>query len=91
MEAYLQAFVNFKQNNWAQLLSIAEFAYNNTKNASTSYMPFELNCRYHSWVSYKKNLDSRLKSKTAKNLFSKLQNLMAIYQQNLYHAQKLQK
>ena len=29
MEAYLQVFVNFKQNNWARLLLMAKFAYNN--------------------------------------------------------------
>ena len=47
MEAYLRAFVNFEQNNWAKLLSMAEFAYNNAKNASTGHTPFELNCGYH--------------------------------------------
>ena len=44
MEAYLQVFVNFKQNDWAKLLPMADFAYNNAKNASTGFMPFELNC-----------------------------------------------
>ena len=39
MEAYLQAFVNFKQNDWARLLLMAEFAYNNVKNASTGHTP----------------------------------------------------
>ena len=48
MEVYLRAFINFKQNDWARLLLIAEFAYNNTKNASTGYMPFELNYGYYS-------------------------------------------
>ena len=33
IEAYFKAFVNFKQNNWAQFFLIAEFAYNNAKNA----------------------------------------------------------
>ena len=46
MEAYLQAFVNFKQNNWARLLPIAEFASDNTKKASTDHKPFELNYNY---------------------------------------------
>ena len=86
IEAYLQAFINFKQNNWARLLLMAEFAYNNAKNASTGYIPFELNCGYHLWVSYGKNLDPRSQSKTAKELSSKLQNLMAACQQNLHHA-----
>ena len=35
IEAYLQAFVNYKQNDWAKLLPMAKFAYNNIKNAST--------------------------------------------------------
>ncbi len=43
MEAYLRAFVNFEQNNWARLLPIAKFAYNNTKNASIGYMTFKFN------------------------------------------------
>ena len=91
MEAYLQAFVNFEQNNWARLLLMAEFAYNNAKNASTGYIFFELNCRYHSLVSYKKDLDPCSKSRTAEKLSSKLQELMTFCQQNLHHAQELQK
>ena len=89
IKAYFQAFINFEQNNWAQLFSMAEFAYNNAKNASTSHIFFELNCGYHSCVSYEKNLDSRSKSKIAEELSSKLQKLMTVCQQNLYHAQKL--
>ena len=37
IEAYLRAFVNFKQNDWAKLLPMAKFVYNNAKNLSTSY------------------------------------------------------
>ena len=59
MEAYFQAFVNFEQNDWARLLPMAEFAYNNAKNASTGYTPFELNCGYHPCVSYEKDIDLR--------------------------------
>ena len=70
---------------------MAEFAYNNTKNASIGYISFELNCGYQPRVSYKKDLDPRSKLKTAKELSSKLWNLMAVCQQNLYHAQELQK
>ena len=40
MKAYLRAFVNFKQNNWARLLPMAEFAYHNAKNASTGHTSF---------------------------------------------------
>ena len=57
MKAYLQAFVNFKQNGLARLLLMAEFAYNNAQNASTGYTSFELNYRYHPRISYKKDLN----------------------------------
>ena len=91
IEAYLQVFVNFEQNDWVQLLPMAEFAYNNAKNASIGHTSFELNCGYHSQVFYKEDLDPRSKSKTAEKLSFELQNLMAICQQNLYHAYELQK
>ena len=91
MEAYLRAFVNFEQNDWARLLPMAEFAYNNAKNASTGHTFFELNCRYYPRVFYKEDLDPRSKSKTAEELSFELRNLMAVCQQNLHHAQELQK
>ena len=91
MEAYFWAFVNFEQNNWVRFLLMVEFAYNNTKNASISYTFFKLNYGYYLYISYKKDLNPHSKLKTAKKLSSKLQNLMAVCQQNVYYAQKLQK
>ena len=90
IEAYLRAFVNFEQNDWARLLSIAGFAYNNAKHASTSFTPFKLNCRYHPRVFYEENFDPRSQSKTTEKLSFELRNLMAACQQNLHHAQELQ-
>ena len=72
MEAYFQVFVNFQQNDWTRLLPIAEFAYNNAKNASTGYTPFELNCGYHPRISYEEDLYSRSKSRIAEKLSFKL-------------------
>ena len=91
MQAYLQAFVNFEQNDWARLLPMAEFAYNNAKNASTGFTLFKLNCEYHPRVSYKEDLDPRSKLRTAEELSSELRELMTVCQQNLHHAQELQK
>ena len=68
MEAYLRAFVNFEQNDWARLLPMAEFTYNNAKNASIGYTPFELNYGYHTRVFYEKDLNPRSKSRTLKEL-----------------------
>ena len=91
MEAYFQAFVNFKQNNWARLFPMAEFVYNNAKNASTGHTLFKLNCGYHPHVSYEEDFDPHSKLRTAKELSSELQELITICQQNLHHAQELQK
>ena len=63
IEVYLWVFINFKQNNWARLLPMAKFAYNNTKNASFCHTLFELNYGYHSWISYKKDVNLSSKSK----------------------------
>ena len=68
---------------------MAEFAYNNAKNISTSYTFFKLNCRYYPHIFYKEDLDPCSKLKTVEKLFFELQNLMAICQQNLYHVQEL--
>ena len=40
MEVYLRAFVNWEQNDWVCLLPMAEFTYNNAKNASPGHTPF---------------------------------------------------
>ena len=72
MDVYLQAFINFEQNDWVKLLLIAEFAYNNAKNASTNHTPFELNCKYHSQISYEKDIDFRSKFKSTDKLLAEL-------------------
>ena len=89
MEAYLRAFVNCKKNNWARLLSMAKFAYNNAKHASMGYMSFELNYGYHSCVSYKEDVNPCFRSKAADGLTEELRNLMTTCRENLQHAQEL--
>ena len=91
IEAYLRVFVNFKQNDWARLLRMAEFAYNNAEIVSTGHTPFELNCGYHLCVSFEKDTNSCSQSKTADKLLAKLQKLMTVCRENLHHAQELQK
>ena len=91
MEAYLRVFVNFEQNDWARLLPMAEFAYNNAKNAITSHTLFELNCGYHPRMSYEEEVDPRSQSKSADELSAELRELMIICRENLHHAQELQK
>ena len=70
---------------------MAEFAYNNAKNASTGHTPFELNCGFHPRMSYEEDVDPRSQSKSADELSAELRELMIVCQENLHHAQELQK
>jgi hypothetical protein len=47
MEQYLRAYVNYQQDNWAQLLPIAEFAANNHTSETTGLSPFFSNYGFH--------------------------------------------
>ena len=70
---------------------MAEFAYNNAKNASISHTPFKLKCGYHSCMSYEEDIDLRSRSKLVEELSSELEELLLVYRKNLYHAQEFQK
>src|SRR5260370_8384914 len=47
LEQYLQTYMNYQQDNWAMLLLMAEFAYNNAMNLMTGVSPFFVNKSYH--------------------------------------------
>ena len=51
---------------------MAEFTYNNTKNANINYTSFKFNYKYHSCIFQKKNLDPYSKSKIIEKLSSEL-------------------
>ena len=51
---------------------MAEFAYNNAKNTSTGYSPFKLNCDYYFKISFKKDVNPRLKSRFTDKLAEEL-------------------
>ncbi len=65
---------------------MAEFAYNNAKNASTGHTLFELNCGYHPKVSFKEDIDPRSRSRSANKLAEELRELMEVCCQNLLYA-----
>ena len=78
MEAYLKAFVNWEQDDWAKLLPMAEFAYNNAKNASTNHTPFKLNYSYHPKISFEEDIDPCLRFHAANKLAKKLEEPMKV-------------
>src|SRR6266850_4281312 len=47
LEQYLRAYTNYQQDDWASLLLVAEFVYNNAPSATTGVSPFFMNKGYH--------------------------------------------
>ena len=73
LEQYLQAYCNYQQDNWSNLLPIAEFAYNNAPNATMGISPFFANKGYHPSISTR--LDQDLVSSTARHFVTDLEEL----------------
>jgi len=46
LEQYLRAYVNHEQDNWVELLPLAQFAHNSAKNETTATSPFFANYGY---------------------------------------------
>jgi len=53
MEQKLKAFWNFQQDNWVELLPLAELSYNYAIHASTKMTPFWTNYHYHLVMQFK--------------------------------------
>jgi len=47
LKQYLCVYCNYQQDNWSELLPLAEFAYNNALSVTTSVSPFFTNKGYH--------------------------------------------
>src|SRR4028119_258219 len=43
VEQYLRNYANYEQNNWVEMLPLAEFAYNNSLTTATGLSPFYAN------------------------------------------------
>ncbi len=61
---------------------MAKFTYNNARNASTGYTPFELNYGFHPKVSYKEDVDPYFRSKSVDMLATVLRELMTVCRDN---------
>ena len=47
LQQYLRCFISYNQDNWTQLLPLAEFTINNTLSVSTGFTPFYVNYGQH--------------------------------------------
>src|SRR6201985_349816 len=62
VEQYLRLFVNHRQNDWAEWLSLAEFCHNNRIQAATRQTPFMLNIGRHPRIGTEPFRDSKMDS-----------------------------
>ena len=47
LEQYIRVYSSYQQDNWLELLPLAEFAYNNAPSTTTGISPFFANKGYH--------------------------------------------
>jgi hypothetical protein len=89
MEQYLRAFCNYEQDNWVELLPLAEFAYNNSIHHSTCMTPFWANYNYHPSMQFKPpKVPSNLRTEIrADAMAAGLEETHRLLKENLLEAQ----
>ena len=92
LEDMLRAYVSYQQNNWDKCLAAGEFAYNNSKQASTGMTPFMLNYGQDpiTPTSLLSNT-SNLHVPAAEEFILHMKNLLHIATDSLHMAQERQK
>ena len=85
LEQYLRTFCDYQQDDWCQLLPLAEFAYNNASHASTKMSPFYANYGYHPRATVKPIVDSV--NPTAETFISRITSAHSELVKNLTEAQ----
>ena len=86
LEQYLRAYMNYQQDNWAPLLALAEFMYNNAPNETTRVTPFFANKGYH--PNLVTATDTLVPSVRAQLFVAKLDDIHAELKQNITKAQQ---
>ncbi len=86
IETYFKTFINWEQDDWAKLLLMAKFTYNNIKNASTDHIPFKLNYSYYPRIFFEEDVDPCSRSCSTNKLAEELRELIKVCYQNLFYA-----
>jgi len=74
LEQYLRSYVNQQQDNWVQLLPLAQFAYNSAKSEATKTSPFFANYG-HEPEAYRHPRPDAIRAERATIMVEKLQGL----------------
>jgi hypothetical protein len=85
IESYLRTYTNYQQDDWSDLLPIAEFAYNNAPHSATQLSPFFANYGYHPRATI--SLDVAVPDPTAHDFARPLSELHDFCRQEIQVAQ----
>ena len=91
LEQYLRTYVNYQQDNWARLLPMAEYAYNNTVNGSTGLTPFKTLMGYNLNFDIKLSQEPKPASQDAQERIEELNALRKQLQASWEQARNAQK
>src|SRR5258707_7519578 len=86
LEQYLWGYMNYQQDDWATLLPMAEFTYNNATNATTGVSPFFANKGYHLEITL--DLQAETSSAKAQTFVANLECIQAELKENITQAQE---
>src|SRR5258708_25316004 len=80
----LQTYTNYQQDDWAMLLPMAEFAYNNAMNVTMGVSPFFVNKGYH--LEFTADLQADTSSAKVQTFVASLEHTQAELKENIPHA-----
>src|SRR5260221_6973978 len=86
LEQYLQVYTNYQQDDWATLLPMAEFTYNNAMNVTTGVSPFFANKGYHPESTV--DLQVKISLAEAQAFMVDLEHIQAELKENIAQAQE---
>src|SRR5258708_277890 len=86
LEQYLQVYTNYQQDDWAMLLLMAKFTYNNAMNTMTGVSPFFVNKGYH--PEFTVDLQVETSSAEAEAFMADLECIQAELKENITQAQE---
>src|SRR6266436_2099079 len=86
LEQYLWVYMNYQEDDWATLLLMAKFAYNNAMNVMTGVSPFFANKGYH--PEFTVDLQVKTSSAEAEAFVADLERVQAELKENIAQAQE---
>src|SRR6266436_1455478 len=85
LEQYLRTYTNYQQDDWATLLLMAKFAYNNAMNMMTGVSPFFANKGYH--LEFTADLQANTLLAEVQTFMADLECIQAELKENITQAQ----